>query len=311
MKNNILKISIIPLVAVVALSLADFQPGKENKGKGNNTEVKGNQDRGQAGKGNDNNSNNEGRGNQGNSRADNGQGKGKSSDNDRGNNDQGNRGNKSGNDQDKNENSRGNSDNNVKSDNDKGKGKDDDNMNAGNGNNGDGKNKGKSRRETIGWDRDENINWGFENYSSRKRPKDFKKVTVCHNTGDSEYPVTISVSENALKAHLNHGDQAGNCNVNYSDRWPANFIRTRENVYNNYQTTWETMSYSEALLRFAADKLLGIKSTFQAQRPTLSAEEIQRREMLIMELQNNVNSLENQLAVSRQRTEGLNININL
>jgi hypothetical protein len=71
------------------------------------------------------------------------------------------------------------------------------------------------------------------------------------------------------------------------------------------------MSYSEALVRFAAEKLLGIKSTFQAQRPTLSAQEIDRRELLIMELQNNVNSLQNQLAVTRQRTEGININIDL
>jgi hypothetical protein len=136
-------------------------------------------------------------------------------------------------------------------------------------------------------------------------------VTVCHNTGDSNYPVTINVSENALQAHLNHGDQTGNCTVNFSDRWPVNFIRTRENVYNVYENTWETMSYSEALLRFAADKLLGIKSTFQAQRPTLTVQEIERREAVILDLQNNVNSLENQLVLTRQRTDGINININL
>ena len=103
----------------------------------------------------------------------------------------------------------------------------------------------------------------------------------------------------------------GNCATNYSDRWPANYIRTRENVYNNYENTWETMSYSESLLRFAADRLLGIKSTFQTQRSTLSSQDIQRKEALILDLQNNVNSLENQLAVSRQRTDGINININL
>ena len=71
------------------------------------------------------------------------------------------------------------------------------------------------------------------------------------------------------------------------------------------------MSYSEALVRFAADKLLGVKSTFQAQRPSLTTQEIQRREAVILDLQNNVNSLENQLAVSRQRTAGININVNL
>lgn len=311
MKTNILKISILPLAVVVAFSLAEFQPGKENKGNGNNkSEANGGQDRGQGNKGNNNSDRENPNREQG--RADNAQGKGRSdqgergNENRKGNSDQGNRGNQNDNGNNSNDNSRGNSGGNKgKPDNDNGRGNDG-NMNKGKGND-----NGKSRRETIQWDRDENVNWGFENYSSRKRPGDFKKVTVCHNTGDSDYPVTINVSENALKAHLNHGDQAGNCTGNYSSRLPADFMRVRENVYNNYQTTWETMSYSEALLRFAADKLLGIKSTFQTQRPTLSPDEIQRRELLIMDLQNNVNSLENQLAISRQRTAGLNININL
>lgn len=309
MKANILKVSIFPLMVVVAMSLTEFQPGKENKGNGNKgPEQKGNQDRGQASKGNSG-SDNSGRGNQnsGKGKSDNGQGNQKADEGNRGNDNQGNRGN--GNDDKQKGNSRGNSGHNGKSDNDKGRGNDDKNINAGNGKGNNGN--GKWRKETIQWDRDENVLWGLDNYSSRKRPKDYKKVTVCHNTDDSNYPVTITVSENALKAHLNHGDQVGGCTVDYSDRWPANFIRTRENVYNNYQTTWETMSYSEALLRFAADKLLGIKSTFQTQRATLAPDEIQRREMLIRDLQNNVNLLENQLAVSRQRTAGINININL
>ncbi|SKB62956.1 hypothetical protein [Daejeonella lutea] len=315
MKTNILKVSIFPLIVVAGLTLTEFQPGKENKGNGNKgPEQKGNQDRGQSNKGNSG-SDNSGRGNQNwQGKADNGQPKGRSDQGNGRNDDQSDRGN--GNEGKNKGNSQGRSDDNGKFDNDKGRGNDNKNMNAnnGNGNNDNGKGangKGKWRKENISWDRDENVLWGFDNYSSRKRPKDFKKVTVCHNTGDSNYPVTITVSENALKAHLNHGDQVGDCTVDYSDRWPANFIRTRENVYNNYQTTWETMSYSEALLRFAAEKLLGIKSTFQTQRATLAPDEIQRREMLIMDLQNNVNSLENQLAISRQRTAGLNININL
>ncbi|MES3019564.1 MAG: hypothetical protein V4721_17385 [Bacteroidota bacterium] len=313
MKTNTLKISILPLVVVVAFSLADFQPGKENKGNGNNkSEAKGNQSNGGQGNKGNNNSDNSGQGNQNRGQSDNGNDKGNKGNgqNSRDNDNQGNRGNQD-DKSNKNDDSRGNSGNNGKSDNYKGKGNDDKNVNAGKNGNGNGNGNGKSRKEAIQWDRDENINWGFENYSSRKRPKDFKKVSICHNTGDSEYPVTINVSENALKAHMNHGDQVGDCTGNYSNRWPENILRTRENVYNQYQTTWETMSYSEALVRFAAEKLLGIKSTFQAQRPTLTSDEIQRRELLIMDLQNNVNSLENQLAISRQRTAGLNININL
>jgi hypothetical protein len=274
-------------VFLLAISFTGIPPQKEKGNKGENSE-KGNQNQ----KGN-NKTDNASRGNNDQDRSDDDRAsnKGRSDNNNQGNNkdDQGNN-KKNGNSDNRNSNDYTGSDKNDK-------GKD--------------KGNGKSRRESIKWDRDDNINWGFDNNSSRKGPKDQKKVSICHNTGNNNYPVTINVSENALKAHMNHGDQVGNCTTNYSDRWPANYIRTRENVYNNYENTWETMSYSESLLRFAADKLLGIKSTFQAQRPSLTSQDIQRKEALILELQNNVNSLENQLAVTRQRTDGLNINISL
>lgn len=307
MKKNILRISIFPLVLIITLSFTGLPPQKGNNGnKGNNENKQGSRgDHGQTNKkdqehGNkgDNRSENSSRGSQNNGqgRSDNDEGKGRKERSENGNGNQ------------RNHNEPGNKGKqNKHSDSDRDKKYD------ANDNNGLGKNKGngKFRKEVIRWDRDENILWGFDNYTTRRRPKDYKKVSICHNTGDSDYPVSITVSENALKAHLNHGDQVGSCTINYSDRWPANYIRTRENVYNTYQTTWETMSYSEALLRFAAEKLLGLKSTFQAQRPTLSSQQIQTREALILDLQNNVNSLENQLAISRQRTEGINININL
>jgi hypothetical protein len=38
------------------------------------------------------------------------------------------------------------------------------------------------------------------------------KVTICHHTGSKKHPTeTITVSENALRAHLAHGDTLGPC----------------------------------------------------------------------------------------------------
>ncbi|MDF3077142.1 MAG: hypothetical protein K0S09_1031 [Sphingobacteriaceae bacterium] len=168
---------------------------------------------------------------------------------------------------------------------------------------------GKHHQERIeGWN--DNVDWGFDRYTERRRPGNGKKVTICHRTS-GEYPVTINVSEHAVQAHMNHGDNMGGCNVNYSDRWTPNYIEARQSVYNTYEQTWETMSYSEALLRYAAEKLLGIRSNLTLYRPTLSNQEIQRREALIYELQNNINALEAQRSLTSQRLSGININIDL
>ena len=41
---------------------------------------------------------------------------------------------------------------------------------------------------------------------------DDEKVTICHRTGSQKNPfVTITVSRNALDAHLGHGDTLGAC----------------------------------------------------------------------------------------------------
>jgi len=265
MKNNRLRISILPLIAFTILAFTNLQ--QQGNGKGN----KENKGQGANGKNQEHKTNNgsQGENNPPQSNDNHGQQKNNGKGNDNGNKGINNR-------SEYGDRSKGNS------------GKLNDN--AGNGK----MNKGKSHKEVIKWANLGNVDWNLNNFPGRKRPGEWKKVTICHQTGSS-VPVNITVSENALQAHLNHGDQIGNCTINFGERWPSNYIISRETVYNSYENTWETMSYSEALLRIALDKLLGIKTDLNQNRSRLTSQEIQRREVLIMDLENNTNALNNQL----------------
>ena len=211
---------------------------------------------------------------------------------------------KGNNNRDNKDNNNGNSD---AGDKNGGKGNDGQNQNANKGKNSNGNSK------MMNGKRDMDIDWGLDNFANRKHPKNQKKVTVCHNpSNDNSNGVSISISENALQAHMNHGDKVGDCTIDYSDRWSSNYVRSRENVYNTYEQAWESMSYSEALLKLGIEKLLGVRTNLDQNRTSMTSSEIQRRELLINDLQNNVNSLENQLGSTRQRLDSdVSIMINL
>ena len=100
------------------------------------------------------------------------------------------------------------------------------------GNNGNGKNKQKDNKDFKekdnngqGDDKNKNndklkfekdvfygYNWNDDDFRDRKRYKKQDKVTICHKMNRNGEPgVAISVSENAVKAHMNHGDVVGDC----------------------------------------------------------------------------------------------------
>ncbi|HEY0055939.1 MAG TPA: hypothetical protein VGB63_11320 [Pedobacter sp.] len=173
---------------------------------------------------------------------------------------------------------------------------------------------GNGNSHKMNGKRDRDIDWNLNDFANRKHPKDQKKVTICHkpSTDGTDNGVTISVSENALKAHMNHGDESGECKNNNSGRWSDSYVKSRENVYNTYEQSWERMSYGEALVRIAASKLLGLKSNLDQNRSMLSAQEIQRRETLISDLETNTKSVNTQLGVTRQKLDSdVNIIIKL
>ncbi|OAQ38883.1 hypothetical protein A5893_12645 [Pedobacter psychrophilus] len=134
-----------------------------------------------------------------------------------------------------------------------------------------------------------------ENYYDAKYPKNSKKVNICHKPNGSDYPVMINVSENAVQAHLNHGDYLGECKD--WDRSPHSdtYWETRNNYYNQYVETTETLSLGEQLLALAISKLTNSQQQLTAQRPTLSSQQISNRELAIINLQNDTYDLRNSL----------------
>lgn len=273
-RNNILRISILPLIVLTLLALADPQKDKNGQGKSESKEND------EIGKGRVKNQGNNNQG-QDNKQDKDGDDRGKGKDNRDGENGKDN--------DDKYNDNKGNSGKN----NDRSEG---DNWEL---------KKGKGNSKLMNGKRDIDIDWGINNWSQRKHPKDQKKVSICHNPSgdDSGKSVNINISENAVQAHLNHGDRVGSCPDNYSDRWTPGYIRSREVVYNTYEQTYETMSYSEALLKYAMEKLLGVQTNLNTSRVNLSTQEVQRREALILDLQNNVTGLENQLNLTRTKLD--------
>jgi hypothetical protein len=291
-RNNILRISILPLIVLAVLALSDPQKDKNGQGKSEGKE-KDEIGKGRVGRQGDKNQRQDNNNSQGNNGQANKDMQDKHKDKDQYK------------DKDKDEKEYGqNDDNNGKSGKSKNKSKD---------GNWEIK-RGKGDSKIMNGNRNATIDWGFDNWKDRKHPKKQKKVSICHNPSgdDSGRSVNINISENAVQAHLNHGDRIGNCPTNYSDLWTPNYIQSRELVYNQYEQTYETMSYSEALLKYAMEKLLGVRTNLNTTRVNLSTQEVQRREGLILDLQNNVTDLENQLDLTRNKLDSdVNIIIQL
>ena len=148
---------------------------------------------------------------------------------------------------------------------------------------------------------------GNNDYYDKKGPKGNKKVSVCHQTGGN-YPVMINVSENAVKAHLNHGDYMGNCKDYDRSTHSDSYWNTRNDYYNQYNSTTETLSFGEQILAIAIEKLTGARSNLVPLRSTLQEDELRRKEAAIINLQNDVYNLQNSLARSNEQV-GLQVNL--
>jgi hypothetical protein len=180
----------------------------------------------------------------------------------------------------------GNNDNNGKGNNGKGNNGNDDG-----GSNGKNKNNGNNS---------EGYSWNKENFKERKKLKNQEKVTVCHKFNSNNEPaVTINVSSNAVKAHMNHGDVMGTCPAVADNRFSDDYLRRRAAYYNDLQQTQEQVYYSRSILDYAIERLTNSRVQLATLRTNnVPVVEIQRKEAVIVELERNVSLLETVLGVA-------------
>ena len=137
-------------------------------------------------------------------------------------------------------------------------------------------------------------NWDRETFKERKKFRNQEKVTLCHKFNRSGEPgVTINVSANALKAHLDHGDVRGDCpdvdNTRYSDV----FLDRRRDYYNDLQAGQEQVLYSRSILDYALERLSGARlQLVTLQQANAPQAEIDNRRVAVVELEQNVSTLE-------------------
>lgn len=142
--------------------------------------------------------------------------------------------------------------------------------------------------------------WDRETFKDRKKYKNQEKVTICHKVKkDNEPAVTIRVSSNALKAHMNHGDVMGECPAVANSRFSDIFLRKRKDYYNNLQNTDEQVAYSRSILDYARARLAYSRQQLAAsQNNKVPVADIERKQATVVDLEQNVSLLETLIGVA-------------
>ena len=189
-----------------------------------------------------------------------------------------------------------------------------------NGDNGNGKNKQKddkddkrddnngqgddknNNKDKIKFDKDGlyGYNWNDDDFKDRKRYKKQNKVTICHKVNRKGEPgVAISVSENAVKAHMNHGDVVGECPAVSNTNFSKGFLTNRKDYFNNLQQTQEEIYYSRSVLDYATQRLTNSRLQLQQlQNNNAPAQEIERKQQAVVALEQNTTLLQSLIGVA-------------
>lgn len=193
---------------------------------------------------------------------------------------------------------------NGKADDNKGNGKANDNNDKGNNkkdemsDNGNGGKMNNGKKDKDYYNSVFGYNWNNENFKERKKIKNQDKVSLCHKFSSND-GVNINVSENAVKAHLNHGDVIGDCPVFNDRRFGNIFYDKRRDYYNNLQNTQEQVVYSQSILDYALSRLTNSRTQLQVmQNNQLPVADIQRKQESVVQLEQNVSLLETLIGVA-------------
>ena len=190
----------------------------------------------------------------------------------------------------------------INGDNGNGKNKQKDNKDdKGDDNNGKGDDK-NNNKDKIKFDKDGlyGYNWNDDDFKDRKRYKKQNKVTICHKVNRKGEPgVAISVSENAVKAHMNHGDVVGECPAVSNTNFSKGFLTNRQDYFNNLQQTQEEIYYSRSVLDYATQRLTNSRLQLQQlQNNNAPAQEIERKQQAVVALEQNTTLLQSLIGVA-------------
>lgn len=164
-----------------------------------------------------------------------------------------------------------------------------------NGNRGD-KKKNKSNDYYFGIP---DYHWDNTTFKERNKYRKNEKVTICHKFSNDKGGVNIRVSENAVKAHLKHGDVIGSCPEIRDRPFSDIFYKNQSNYYNNLQETQEQVSYSRSILDYALLRLTDGRSQLTTLRNrNAPLAEIERKQVAVTQLEQNVSLLETLIGVA-------------
>lgn len=140
--------------------------------------------------------------------------------------------------------------------------------------------------------------WTNQNFPERSQIRNKGKVTICHKFNSGE-PVTITVSENALKAHLGHGDVVGNCPPVNNSIFSDIFRKRRADYYNDLYYGQDQYNYSSSILDYALMRLANSRLQLDQMRLNNAPQaDIERRQAAVQGLEQNVSLLETALGIA-------------